>query len=207
MIEPSGLPWAAFSDGSDGDTRNDLRARRRLTTTFGVPDDWATLDQVHGNESLRVAEPGLAGLADAMWTTERQLALAVFTADCLGVVMRAEGAVGVAHAGWRGASTGVVARLRSAMTEEGHSPFAAAVGPGIGACCFEVGQDVADRFPGHETTTSWGTTSVDLRAAVLEELDGLDTWVSDVCTSHRDGYFSHRENATEMRMVTLGWLP
>lgn len=206
MIEPPGLFWAAFSDGSDGDMRHDREARRRLASAYGLPDRWATVRQVHGNTVVRVTEPGAAGPADAMWTTEGQLALAVFTADCFGVVLRAEKAVGVAHAGWRGASTGVVARLRSAMAEEGHVPSAAAVGPGIGPCCFEVGQQVAEQLPGFEATTSWDTTSVDLRAAVSMQLHGLETWVSPVCTRHQHGYFSHRENRTAMRMATLGWL-
>lgn len=207
MIEPPGLLWAAFSDQSDGDLRHDLEARRRLGSTYGVPDRWATVHQVHGNRVVRVAEPGEAGSADALWTTEEQLALAVFTADCFGVVLKADDAVGVAHAGWRGASTGVVAQLRRAMVEEGHAPLAAAVGPGIGPCCFEVGREVANRFPGFETTTSWDTTSVDLQAAVSVQLEGLQTWTSEACTRHEDGYFSHRENGTVKRMATLGWLP
>lgn len=207
MIEPPGLLWAAFSERSDGDLRRDLEARRRLATTFGVPDRWATVHQVHGSRVVRVAEPGEAGSADALWTTEEQLALAVFTADCFGVVLKAEDAVGVAHAGWRGASSGVVDQLRNAMVGDGHPPLAAAVGPGIGPCCFEVGREVADRFRGFETTTSWDTTSVDLQAAVSAQLRGLRTWTSKACTRHEDGYFSHRANGTVKRMATLGWLP
>lgn len=204
MIRPPGLLWAAFTEASDGDVRDDLRARSHL---HGVPQRWATLRQVHGDDVIRVASPGAAGSADAMWTTEPHLSIAVFTADCFGVVLKADQAVGVAHAGWRGASRGVVSRLRSIMEEEGHVPHEAAVGPGIGPCCFEVGGEVAEEFEGFETSTSWGTTSVDLRAVLEAQLEGLETWFSRACTRHENGYFSHRESGTSARMASLGWLP
>ncbi len=207
MIEPPGQFGAAFTDGSDGDLRNDEAARRRLISSHDIPQRWATALQVHGDGVVRVSEPGVAGSADALWTTEPDLAVAIFTADCFGVVIRADDAVGVAHAGWRGAHAGVVARLRSTMDREGYVPLAAAVGPGIGPCCFEVGQDVADYFPGLESTTTWDTLSIDLRAAVTAQLGGLETWVSEICTRHEDGYFSHRQNGTPKRMATLGWFP
>lgn len=207
MIRPPGQIGAAFTDGSDGDLRGDEAARLRLVEGHGLPKRWATARQVHGADVVRVGEPGLAGSADALWTTEPDLAVAIFTADCFGVVIRAEKAVGVAHAGWRGASAGVVDHLRSTMTRSGHLPLAAAVGPGIGPCCFEVGREVVDRFPGHQSTTTWHTTSIDLRAAVVAQLGGLETWVSETCTRHEGGYFSHRESGTSERMATLGWLP
>lgn len=207
MIRPPGLLWAAFTEASDGDVRDGLGARAQLAATHGVPDRWATLRQVHGDDVIRVASPGPAGSADAMWTTEPDLAIAVFTADCFGVVLKADRAVGVAHAGWRGASKGVVSRLRAVMTEEGHVPNQAAIGPGIGPCCFEVGGEVVEKFEGFETDTSWGTTSVDLRAALESHLDGLETWFSGACTQHEDGYFSHRATGTSDRMAALGWLP
>lgn len=207
MIRPPGLLWAAFTEAADGDVRHDLQSRAQLGSTHGVPERWATLRQVHGDDVTRVTSPGPAGSADAMWTTELDLAIAVFTADCFGVVLKADHAVGVAHAGWRGVSKGVVSRLRSVMTEEGHVPKGAAIGPGIGPCCFEVGAEVAEKFEGFEASTSWGTTSVDLRAVLEAELDGLETWFSGGCTRHEEGYFSHRASGTADRMATLGWLP
>ena len=206
MIRP---PWdgVAFSERSDGDLRNDPVARDRASTGLGLPPHWGETRQVHGNEVLRVDEPGPAGEADAMWTGEEGLPLAIFTADCLGVVLGASDAVGVAHAGWRGAAGDVVGKLRSTMSAAGHPPVRAAVGPGIGPCCFEVGPEVADRFPGRLSRTSWGTTSVDLAAVVAFALEGLDVWASGACTKHEDGWFSHRADATPQRMAAIGWLP
>jgi YfiH family protein len=161
---------------------------------------------VHGAELVRVDEPGDAGEADALWTTVPRLPLAIFTADCLGVVLVSDDAVGVAHAGWRGAEAGVVTVLRETMTATGHEPRFAAVGPGIGVCCFEVGPEVKQRFPTDGSMTSWGTPSVDLAGVVRRQLDGLETWFADGCTRHEDRFFSHRRDGTMQRMVTLGWL-
>lgn len=206
MIRPPGWDGVAFSEKSDGDVRGDAAARTSVAAALEIPTDWAEATQVHGNSVTRVNGPGPSGEADALWTTAADLPLAIFTADCFGVVLASSQAVGVAHVGWRGASSGVVARLVDEMSAAGHAPRRAAVGPGIGPCCFEVGPEVAKRFENHVTTTTWGTPSVDLSEVVASQLDGLETWISDGCTLHEDGWFSHREDGTPKRMATIGWL-
>jgi hypothetical protein len=176
-----------------------------VAETLGITTEWAEVKQSHGNDVVRVGAPGRAGEADAIWTSEPGLPIAVFTADCLGVVLHAADATGVAHAGWRGAASGVVARLREEMSHAGHPPGRAAVGPGIGPCCFEVGPEVASLFTGFAAVTRWGTSSVDLPAVISSQLDGLDVWSSPSCTFHDEGLFSHRRDGTPMRLVSLGW--
>jgi YfiH family protein len=195
----------AFSDAGDGDMRGDEESRLRLAAALGIPGRWATVRQVHGAVVLGVRASGDHGEADAMWTGEPGLPLAVLTADCVGVVLHADTAVGVAHAGWRGTEARVVARLRSIMEAAGHSPTRAAIGPGIGPCCFEVGPDVADRFEALATTT-WGSTSVDLVEALSDDLVDLEVWSSGACTRHEARWYSHREDGTANRMAALGWL-
>jgi len=201
-------PWdgVAFSERADGDLRGDLPARARVSSLLGIPPEWAEVRQVHGNEVVRVEMPGPSGEADALWTSEHQLPLAIFTADCLGVVLAASDAVGIAHAGWRGTVGDVVGKLRDAMSRSGYAPERAAVGPGIGPCCFEVGTEVADQFPDQRARTTWGTPSVDLPAAVGGALAGLDVWSTGACTRHEEGWFSHRADATKQRLAALGWL-
>lgn len=206
MIRPPGRDGVAFSEVSDGDLRGDEQARREAADSLGIDPRWATVRQVHGNEVVRVSAPGERGEADALWTTTRGLPVAVFTADCFGVVVAAEEAVGVAHGGWRGTSSGVVSRLVEEMAGAGHSPYRAAIGPGIGACCFEVGHEVAERFPTWVRSTTWGTTSVDLKAAIRSELDGLEVYDSEECTFHGERFFSHRKSGTLERMAAIGWL-
>lgn len=207
MIIPPSRNGVAFSEASDGDLRNDLGARQEISRELGVPGSWATVDQVHGADVLYVDSPGDAGEADALWTTSNRLPLAVFTADCFGVVLHAPHAVGVAHAGWRGADAGVVARLGAEMREAGHDPTRAEIGPGIASCCFEVGPDVAARFPGYRAETTWGTTSVDLAAAIARQLEAVDLWSVDSCSHHENNWFSHRRDATLHRMATICWMP
>jgi copper oxidase (laccase) domain-containing protein len=93
------------------------------------------------------------------------------------------------------------------MVDAGHPPVKAGIGPGIGACCFEVGPEVAERFARSRATTTWGTASVDLGAVLTEQLGGLETWAVGACTFHDDGWFSHREDGTTNRLAAIGWIP
>lgn len=208
MIRPPGWDGVAFTDRSDGDLRGDPQAREAVSRSLGMSSEWATVRQVHGSRVVRVDGPGDAGEADGLWTSDSGLPVAVFTADCFGVVLMAPTAVGVAHAGWRGVVAGVVGSLRDAMTCANAPPVRAAVGPGIGPCCFEVGDDVAERFDSrHVGETTWGTTSVDLPGALGHGLAGLEVWASEGCTLHEEGWFSHRGDGTRRRMAAVGWLP
>jgi YfiH family protein len=206
MIRPPGWNGVAFSERSDGDARNDRDVRSAVAELLGVDSEWAEVVQVHGGTVIEATEPGVGGDADALWTKRPRLPLAVFTADCFGIVLMSDNAVGVAHAGWRGAVAGVVGELREEMSAKGHGPTRAAVGPGIGSCCFEVGPEVAEKFT-DVTTTSWGTRSVDLRAVISQELAGLDLWTADACTFHEPWWFSHRSDGTTQRLATIGWIP
>lgn len=206
MIRAPGPGGVVFSESQDGDLASDLQARARLSSGLGIGDRWATLNQVHGNLVHRITGPGPAGDGDALWTTVPGLPLAVFTADCHGVVLAGAGAVGIAHAGWRGVEAGVVTALIAEMTGAGVAPAAAAVGPGIGPCCFEVGPEVAARFPGHTSTTTWETESVDLAGAIRDQLAGLDIWVAAPCTFHDEGLFSYRRDGTKKRLASIAWI-
>lgn len=206
MIRPPARNGVAFSEGSDGDMRRNHSARSAISEALGLSDAWATVRQVHGGEVLRADAPGEAGEADALWTTEPDLPLTVFTADCFGVVLHADEAVGVAHAGWRGADAGVVVNLRRQMAAGGHEPRRAEIGPGIGPCCFEVGPEVAERFADVTGETDWGTDSVDLPAAILRQLEDLDVWSATACTYHEGRWLSYRREGTSERLATIGWL-
>ena len=203
MIRPA--TGVAFTWSDDGDVRGDHNRRRAVGEELGVGSEWATVEQVHGADAVPVSRPGPAGRADALVTTSHGLPVAVFTADCLGVVLRGEGGVGVAHAGWRGLVAGVLESAVSGLDEAGTPPLTAHIGPGIGPCCFEVGPEVAELFGEHTSLTSWGTTSVDLASAAARRLDGLDVWVDDRCTRCGGG-FSHRRDSTPHRMAALGWV-
>lgn len=207
MIRPPGFRGAAFGGAADGDPRSEAAGRADLARWLQIPSAWAWLHQVHGTEVIRARGPGPLGEADAVFTTEAGLPIAVGTADCYPVIVEGDGGVGIAHAGWRGAVGGVVGALLAAMRGEGIEPRRAAIGPGIAACCFEVGPEVAARFRGFGASTTWGTPSVDLVAAVTADLEGLDVWVAGACTMSDDGYHSYRRDGTRHRQVAVAWLP
>ncbi|HEX5630907.1 MAG TPA: polyphenol oxidase family protein [Acidimicrobiia bacterium] len=207
MILPEGIPGVAFGDAADGDPRRDPAARLAISAAIGV-DRFAWIDQVHGTRVVAAVAPGSAGEADAAYTVIPGLAVGVGTADCFPVALVGEGIVGVAHAGWRGAKAGVVTALRTAMrTAAGQDPHQAAIGPGIGPCCFEVGPEVAEQFPRYLSETTTGTRSVDLRRVLQDQLDGVSTWVAPQCTKCGDGWNSYRRDRTDRRQVALAWLP
>jgi hypothetical protein len=207
MITPPGADGrVVFSDADDGDLRSDAEARVDFARRVNVRSDWATVDQVHAAAVLEVSSAGNAGEADALWTSASDLPLAIFTADCFPVVLRAPRAVGIAHAGWRGAAAGVVGKLREAMTNSGFAPERAFVGPGIGPCCFEVGADVAAHFETATGETSWGTVSVDLRSVIRGQLAGIHVWESSTCTKHDPGWYSHRSDGARERQAAIAWV-
>ncbi len=206
MIRPPGFRGAAFGSAADGDGRSDPKARRWAAASLAIPGEWAVLQQVHGSHVIRVEAAGPSGQGDAMFTTRPMLPLAVGTADCLPVVLEAEGGVGIAHAGWRGAAAGVIGALRRAMAEAGIPVLRAAVGPGIGPCCFEVGPEVAASFPRFASSTRWGTRSVDLPSAVVSQLAGLEIWQAAECTYCGSGFRSQRRDNSSERQVSWAWL-
>lgn len=206
MIRPPGFRGAAFGTAADGDGRHDREARQRISGSLGIPADWACLHQVHGSRVWEARSPGLQGDGDAVFTTVPRLPLAVGTADCVPVILEGPGGTGLAHMGWRGAAAGVVAALRSAMEAAGVTPVRAAVGPGIGPCCYEVGADVLAALPAFHAHTERETASVDLPAAAASGLAGLEVWHAGVCTSCGAGFHSFRRDGTRRRQVAVAWL-
>ena len=114
------------------------------------------LQQVHGADAVTYKKGrdwpgGRMPKADIVMTDDPSVALAVQTADCLPILIvdRKTHAVAAAHAGWRGLAARVpavtVERLASDFGSDAGDLFVA-VGPAIGACCYEVGEDVCERF-------------------------------------------------------------
>ncbi len=106
----------------------------------------AWLRQRHGADALRATRPGPTGEGDALIVSAPGIAATVFVADCVPVLIAAGDSVAAVHAGWRGLARGVLA---SAVHELSRDSFRdgtlaeAWIGPAIGPCCYEVGEDVA----------------------------------------------------------------
>jgi YfiH family protein len=182
---------------------------------FGTAADgaWVTdeahawLKQIHSGKIVRSKSSGLQGEADALITTAPELWVSVRTADCLPILLADAEAriVAAVHAGWRGTVEQIAAETVQQMVELGAhlSSIRAAIGPGIGLCCFEVGPEVSPHF-GAE-----GKTCVDLAEANERQLldSGLDLdniWISKQCTKcNPDLFHSYRRDAESAgRMVS-----
>lgn len=201
----SDAPYESLNLGlSTGDTPERVAEnRRRLCRALGL-DEIAFVRQVHG-AALRVAcAGGGAGEGDVLATTRSDLALAVSTADCLGVVIwdEARTALAVAHAGWRGTLAGAAETALDwlARTRPG-AGLRVALGPALRACCFAVGPEVAVRFPAECVERRGERLYLDLARAVSGRLfaRGVDpSSVADtgLCTSCTPGlFYSHRRDA------------
>ncbi len=128
-----------------------LIRRQTLERELQKPIQW--LNQVHGIKTyLASPDSGIVPVADAAVTTNRTIALAVMTADCLPVVISAHNkngqrAVGIAHAGWRGLLNGVIDEtIKTLEHAVPNAQLNAHLGPSIGLSQFEVGNDVREKF-------------------------------------------------------------
>lgn len=118
----------------------------QVVRTLGGPERAAWLRQVHSGDAVR-ARAGDCGPGDALVTDEAGLALVVVTADCLPIVLASGSAIAVVHAGWRGLEAGVIAAAHGRL-HEASGPVRAWIGPAIGACCYEVGEEVPASIEG-----------------------------------------------------------
>ncbi len=205
MIHPPGFAGARFGEASDGDPRHDRSAASALQSA-GAPRGVAFGRQIHGAGVLVVTTPGGHGEADALVTTTPGVAVGVATADCVPLVIEGAGFAAVVHAGWRGIVAGVVEATLDRISSLGLTAERAAIGPAIGPCCYEVGPEVAERFPGHTGATTRGRVSVDLPGAVAATLGSLVTWRSDRCTFTDPGLNSYRRDRTDRRQVSVAWM-
>ena len=205
MIIAPGFRGAAFGEAADGDARTDPAVRAQWAAALEISSDWATIRQVHGARVRRAVAACDLGEGDGIFTTTPGIPMAVATADCFPVVLEGDGGVAIAHAGWRGAAAGIVEKTRGAMAAAGAPPGRAAIGPGIGPCCFEVGSDVGAAFPEFAATTSWGTPSVDLGGSLAAGMSDLDLWRADGCTMCGEGLHSYRRDKTSLRQITVAW--
>jgi len=207
MTRPAGFRGAFFGDAADGNGRDDLESRRRISKVLGISSAWASVLQIHGNTVISVDRPGFAGEGDGLITTRAGLPLAIATADCVPIVIEGDISVAVLHAGWRGVAAGIIRAGVDAMIGLGDTPRRAAIGPSIGPCCYEVGDEVPEAIGGHASATTWGTLSVDLRSAAETQLAGLSVWRSNACTYTDPGLWSYRRDSTKDRQVAVAWVP
>jgi len=195
-----------------------LHARESLRAAIGV-ERLLRGYQVHGTVVCRVLsnespeaircdserQPDIQ--ADGHAVAVKSVAAMVLSADCIPVVLGAEGAVAALHAGWRGLAAGILEEGVRALRElNGGGEISAIVGPCAGACCYEVGEEVHGAFGAAHRVGQ----KIDLRAIARERLLAAGVArVGDVeaCTICDEHYFSYRREGTAAgRQAGLAWL-
>ncbi|HZV01480.1 MAG TPA: polyphenol oxidase family protein [Planctomycetota bacterium] len=183
-------------------SENDPKLREALGLTWPV----MRAEQVHGG-AVRVldgdpgsAVPGVDGLA-----TRSRLVLLALGADCPGIAIVGRRSVAVAHSGWRGTVADIGVNAVSALVSLGEerAELRAFVGPGIGACCFEVGDEVVEAFerahgPLGRLLSHKKKAHIDLKGAIerrLREVAGVGSvTVAPECTRCSPTLFSRRRD-------------
>ena len=182
VTELDSLPWLVHGFGT------------RLAHIPALFDNLATLRQIHSAACVAAAgRRGMLGEGDALLENTPGSVVAVRTADCLPILLVDERlrAVAAVHAGWRGTVAGIAQRAVEAMRGQfGSVPrdLHAAIGPGIGPCCYEVGPEVAAQF-GQQ-----GRAHVDLGGANQQQLMDAGVtperiYASNLCTMCRSEEF------------------
>ncbi|EJZ19686.1 peptidoglycan editing factor PgeF [Rhizobium sp. Pop5] len=196
---------------SSSDERdNVMENRRRVAAWFGLPlERLATVHQVHSPDVVTVGAhyDGARPDADALVTAVPGIALGVLAADCGPILFADPGnrVIGAAHAGWKGALTGIIENTVAAMEALGadRDSIVACLGPSISQASYEVGPEFVDRFiaesPDYERFFAPSATSghamFDLPALTVERLAqaGVRAESLGLCTyPDSDRFFSYR---------------
>jgi YfiH family protein len=216
-------PYASLNLGllTDDDPLAVAENRRWLRRTYGLELAWGR--QVHGIEvedrDAGNAGDGIAGVSESDGQATRTAGVApmVLTADCLGIAIAGRGAVAAVHAGWRGLAGGViaagVARVRALRDDGDGSAGAleAAIGPGAGVCCYEVGEEVGAEFAAYGDVVRSGR-NLDLKAIATAQLRAAgvakvhDVGLCTICGDSELFYSHRRDRGVTGRQAAIAWL-
>jgi polyphenol oxidase len=189
--------------------------RRRLADSLERDPGGVVMGrQVHGKELRRHETPQEPRVyadvmkspdeVDAQATSNRELTPLVMVADCLPVAMVGARGVAMAHCGWRGLAGGIVGEAAGAVEAE-----AAAIGPGIGPCCYEVGEEVLAAFEDLDGVARGRMLDLTAVATALLERAGIGTIErSGLCTKcNPELFYSHRRDGERTgRQAGLVWM-
>jgi YfiH family protein len=189
-------------DDSEAVTDN----RRRLATALGLdPAQVVYALQVHGTRLLHHPNDASLPEADGHLVAEPGIAPMVLAADCLPIALYGPGGLAMVHAGWRGLAGGIVQAAAAAVEAS-----VAAIGPGIGPCCYEVGAGVLDAFgdlgDGIAAGRMLDLPEVARRCLAQAGVGKVES--TGLCTScERELFFSHRrDHGRTGRQAGIAWI-
>jgi polyphenol oxidase len=206
--EEHGVEWlearlprtgVAFSTRSAGDVREGHGALAEALSLD--PGRIHRAQQVHG---AALSWNGDSSRADGQVIVAPGDAALVTVADCLPVALAGPGGAALLHCGWRGLAAGIVAEGAAAV-----GATHAAVGPGIGPCCYEVGDEVLRAFAplGDGLAAGRMLDLPEVTRRLLREAGVGEIESADLCTScERERFFSHRRDGDPRRQAGVIWL-
>lgn len=211
-------PFAALNLGTRvGDDPAAVEHNREILRSR-LPADPVWLQQVHGTAVVDAESAGALPRADGAVARTRHSVCAVLTADCVPVLLahRSGGVVGIAHAGWRGLSGGVIAAVLARMAVP-PGEVSAWLGPGIGPQAYEVGRDVYDAFvvPDPALAAAFAPRGAGKFLADLYALARRRLAVAGVTAVYGGGFctctdsarfYSYRREKTTGRFASLIWI-
>ncbi len=193
--------------------------RGRLAAALGLASERVVFArQVHGTDLIEGADPSRGSFrslgdrkeprdvveADGHVVREPGLAPLVFVADCLPVALYGPGGVAMVHAGWRGLAGGILAAGAEAV-----GATRAAIGPGIGPCCYEVGEEVLGAFDSLAGVADGRMLDLpEVARRQLAQAGLVRVESADLCTScEPELLFSHRrDHGRTGRQAGLAWI-
>ena len=209
---------ASFNLGLRADDDPRSVAANRAVLREHLPQDPVWLKQVHGARAVRADAVTDSPEADAAYTRRAETVCAVMVADCMPVLLcdTQASVVAIAHAGWRGLSSGVIENTIAAMGVKANG-LLAFLGPAIGPAAFEVGADVRDAFLAADAAAAaaftphregkWLADLFLLGGQRLARAGVHRIYGGGVCTvSDPARFYSYRRDRTTGRMAALIWL-
>ena len=191
-----------------GDDQADVeRNREKLRERIG---DFAIMSQVHGDTVYVVdTVPAQVPVADALITSNPEVALVVMVADCIPLLLRSEKLVAAVHVGRAGLMNSIALKTVAKMRDFGAKQIMGSIGPAICGKCYEVPQDLHDqviaKHPLASNKTRTGKSALDLPKALIAALSEVNVPVknSDSCTLENEEYFSYRRNQITGRQAGI----
>lgn len=162
------------------------------------------LDQKHTNIVIK-ASKGIRKSADGIYTSSANFVLIIKTADCFPVFFSDGKTVGLLHIGWRGCLSGMIGNFFKEVHGFKHQQAKAALGPGIGSCCFKVSPEVALLLNKKYRRHKGGKFYVDLQGLIVDELakNGIKYILkSEACTvCNKDRFYSYRREGKDVKQM------
>ena len=201
----STLEYESFNLGDHvGDDSDLVAENRNLLQKLVSASQIQFMDQVHGNHvSLINQALNIAPKADALITSEKDLALVVMVADCLPILVSGQNVAAAIHVGRRGMASGVIKKTIAEIRNISDGSLTAYIGPGICENCYEVDEatykELVEKYPRSDA----GYRKLNLRAESTKQLQEMGVRVVNIniCTMENEKYYSYRRDGKTGRQA------